>query len=160
MLYIMRGTSCSGKDRYCDEFFEDNQVLSSDKFRIMIVGSVNCQKYNKRVFELMHEMVKCRIENRVPVTVVNATHLSIKDIRYYLDLQKVWEFPIKVISLEPPSLLALISRRNKRLHGSQTLDVVLERHIQRYYDCMGAFKQEDAHNELFTFCQLEQEHEL
>lgn len=156
MLYILRGTSCSGKDTFCRNF-SDDAVISSDKFRVMLTGSVNQQRVNRRVFELIHEVVQSRVEERVKYTVVNATHLSIKDIRFYLDLQKIWKFKIKVISIIPPSINELIKRRDNRIEGSLTPNSVLMKHLERYENCKPAFINEENKNELFTFNEVSQE---
>lgn len=154
MLVLMRGTSCSGKGTYCANNFKEASVLSSDKFRVMLAGSLNCQKYNKRVFEMIHECVKTRIENRVPLTVVDATHMSIKDIRFYLDLQKLWKFRIAVISIKPPSIDELIRRRDQRIGGAMVPDDKLKLMIERYESCKPSFLKEMDQNDLFAFIEV------
>lgn len=163
MLFIMRGASCSGKDRFIDNHFPNkNHVLSSDNFREMLLGDITSQQHNHRVFEMIHEILECRLLNRVNWTVLNATHLRIKDVSIPIDLCKKYHVPFTFISLVPPSLEELKLRNKRRSMVGPMLipDIVLERHHHRYEASKAPFIQEASYNSLCTFIEISQSWEV
>lgn len=163
MLFIMRGTSCSGKDRFIDKNFPNkNHVLSSDNFREMMLGDITSQQHNKRIFETMYEILECRFLNRVNWTVLNSTNLRFKDCSTAIELCKKYMVPFTFISIEPPSLEELQSRNELRALSSPLLipDHVLEKHHNRYWASMDPFLQEAQYNPLCTWIEIDQEWEV
>ncbi len=159
MLFIMRGASCSGKDTLISKVFPNkNHVLSSDNFREMLVGDISSQQHNARVFEMIHEILDNRLANRVNWTVLNATHLRIRDIAVPIELCKRYKVPFTIISIEPPSINELMARNEKRhLQTGQLIpESVLDRHVNRYYDAMDPFLREARYNPLCTFVEIDQ----
>jgi predicted kinase len=140
MLIIMRGTTCSGKDTFCKSYAEHN-ILSSDKFRGMLLGDVKDQSKNALVFSELRRTLEMRIQNGCLYTVVNATSLKFKDIKEYLDIAMKYSVPVKVISIQPPSLEELKQRNIKRHAETGILipDEVIERHYQTYQNTVDSF---------------------
>ncbi len=163
MLFIMRGASCSGKDTFITKNFPNrNHVLSSDNFREMMLGDITSQQHNKRVFDMIHEILECRFLNRVNWTVLNATHLRIRDVSAPIDLCKKYQVPFTFISLVPPSLQEL-KERNKIRAMSTPMNVpdgVLEKHLNRYEASKDPFIQEASYNPLCTFIEIGQDWEV
>lgn len=160
MLFIMRGPSCSGKDTLINKVFPNqNHVLSSDRFREMLVGDINSMQNSPRVFSLIYDILESRFANRVNWTVLNATHLRIKDIARPIELCKKYNVPFTVISIEPPSIEELAERSEHRraMTGHNVPVSAIERHWNRYYNAMDPFLQEARYNPLCTFVEIDQE---
>lgn len=163
MLFIMRGTSCSGKDRFIDQNFPNrNHVLSSDNFREMLLGDISSQQHNKRVFEMIHEIMECRFLNRVNWTVLNATNLRIRDVGIPIELCKKYHVPFTFVSIVPPTLEVLKERNQYRSMTSSLLipDTVLEKHLNRYEASKEPFLKEATYNTLCTFIEINQAWEV
>jgi len=163
MIFLMRGTTCSGKDTFIAKHFtEDSAIFSSDKFRKMLCGDVHVQQFNNQVFKTMHEIIEFRIANRVDYTVYNATNLKIKDASSIIELAKKYQCPVTIISIQPPSKEEL-HKRNKKRHmeeGFLIPDNVIEKHFDRYDNCMQAFVDEAYNNSLVKLIEIDQDYEV
>lgn len=163
MIFLMRGTTCSGKDRFIEQHFnDDTAIFSSDKFRKMLCGDVHVQQFNNRVFETMQNIIDFRVANRVDYTVYNATNLKIKDASKMIELSKKHRTPMTIISIQPPELDELYRRNKKRFseQGFLIPDHVIESHSRRYYDCMAPFEDEAKNNVLVKFIEIDQDYEV
>jgi len=163
MLFIMRGTSCSGKDKFIEENFPNkNHVLSSDNFRELMLGDITSQHHNKRIFETMYEILECRFLNRVNWTVLNATNLRYRDVSTPIELCKKYQVPFTFISIMPPDLDEL-KRRNELRALSSPLRIpesVLEKHLNRYEASKEPFIKEAMYDPLCTWIELYQNWEV
>jgi predicted kinase len=165
MIIVMRGASCSGKSAFIDQNFGDiskNHIFSSDDFREMLCGSRTEQNNNKLVFETMNNIVETRLINRVPLTVVDATHLRFKDCQSIVDLGKKYHTLVMVISIIPPELSRLKKRneiRNK-FTGFYVPETVLEKHHNRYTASIDPFIKEAMYNEYFKFTEVDQDYNV
>ena len=163
MLFIMRGTSCSGKDTFIHTHFPNqNHVLSSDNFREMLLGDRSSQQHNARVFDMMTEILEIRFINKVNWTVLNATHLRIRDCNQVIELCKKHHVPFTFISIEPPSVEELVERNRKRwlMTGMNIPESVLTKHHERYYNNLENFHKEAIHNPLCTFIEIDQQYKV
>jgi len=165
MIILMRGASCSGKGTFIKKFFGEenkNHVLSSDNFREMICGTISEQRQNKTVFETIHKMLEFRLTNRVPLTVLDSTHLRFKDCQEVVDLAKRYHTHIMCISILPPSLSELELRNQKRCDetGVYIPHGVIERHHHRYQASMEPFIKEAIYNEYFKFTEIDQDYNI
>lgn len=164
MLIIMRGTTCSGKDRFIKQHFQNtNHVLSRDNFREMLIGDITAQQQNQRVFELVHQILRERFINRVNWTVLNAPHLRIKDCSVPIELCKEFKVPFTFISIVPPSVEELKRRNEQRYLNESPLlipDSVIEKHHNRYTASKDPFLQEARYSPLCTWIEIDQDHEV
>lgn len=158
MILVLRGTTCSGKDTFINEHFEPSMVLSSDEYREILTGDRSNQKNNKDVFDLMYQVLETRLKNRVPCTVMNATHLKFKDCHTVVELSKKYRTPVMVVSIQPPKMEELKQRNRKRTEetGFAIPEDVIDKHYHRYTECMEPFLKEAVHNRLFTFSEMDQ----
>lgn len=162
MIFIMRGTSCSGKDTFIKEYFgmQNPNVLSSDDFRQMMFGNIAEQRYNKQVFDMMYSILEMRLQHRAEWTILNSTNLRISDIRTPIELCKKYHTPFTILSVNPPPLIVL-KRRNKHRKSEFGLDVpdeVLEKHYNRYFSSMDPFIEEAKNNPYCSFIEFDQSH--
>ena len=163
MLFIMRATSCSGKDRFIDIHFHNrNHVLSSDDFREILLGDRASQQQNTVVFDTIHSILETRFINRVSWTVLNATNLRIKDCNKTIELCKKYGIPFTVISIQPPTVEELILRNQKRASqgGLDIPDNVFSRHVERYYNNLSNFHLEANNNPLCKFIEIDQDYKV
>lgn len=165
MIIVMRGTSCSGKGTFINKNFSDisqNHIFSSDDFREMLFGSRSDQNNNKIVFETINSIVESRLTSRVPVTVVDATHLRFKDCQSIVDLGKKYHTLVMVISIIPPTLDTLKERNEKRntMTGFYIPETVLEKHHNRYTASINPFIKEAMYNEYFKFTEVDQDYNV
>lgn len=163
MLFIMRGTSCSGKGTFIRSFFKnDNHILSSDDFRELLLGDRSSQQHNTRVFEMIHNILETRFLNRVNWTVLDATNLRIRDCNATIELCKKYKVPFTFISIQPPSVEELIERNKVRFNqtGFNIPENVFDRHSERYYNNLSNFHKEAYNNPLCTFIEIDQDYKV
>lgn len=164
MLYILRGTTCSGKDALANKFFPKNTVVSSDYFRELLTGDVASQRRNQEVFSMLNRVVESRLEHRVNITVYNATNLRMKDCSNVIELCKKWHTPYTILSLQPPSKEELFERSKKRgLGGGLFVPMdIIDKHYERYYNINTTenFEQEAINSPLCEFVEIGQDYEV
>lgn len=163
MLYIMRGTSCSGKSTIVHNNFDDkNSIFSSDDFRERLLGNRQNQAMNKLVFEKMYEMLDIRLANKPMYTVYDATNLRLRDCSTVIELCKKHQEEYTIVSIIPPSIEELKQRNIKRNEetGFFVPESVLEKHYDRYFACMGSFINHVENHTLGTFIEIAQTGEV
>lgn len=166
MLFIMRGTSCSGKDTFIEKHFEpadsSPHVISSDRIRSMLYGSPTVQRHNKQVFELIHKIIEERISSKVTWTVYNATNLKMSDCNKIIDICKKYKTPYTFISIRPPALELLFERSIMRGErgGLYVPQAVLERHIDTYHNNFKYFVEEAVNSRLCSLIEIDQNYEV
>lgn len=164
MMFIMRGTTCSGKDTFIEQHFDNkNAIFSSDNFREMMCGNMSVQNFNKQVFEEIHRIVEFRLANRAAYTVYNATNLRFKDASIIVELCKKYHVPYIFISIVPPSL-DILKDRNEIRHMNKGVPLipegVIEKHFDRYETCKETFIKEAMYGDLCKFIEIDQNYEV
>lgn len=163
MIFILRGTTCSGKDTFIRRTFcNTNHVLSSDDFREMLLGDRGSQQHNKRVFSMMHEILEIRFLNRVNWTVFNATNLRFRDVQAIVDLCKKYRVPFTFISIAPPPVETLYKRNIDRHERGGILVpyTVIDKHHARYETAKDMFIKEAMYDELCTWIEIDQNYDI
>ena len=158
MLFIMRGTSCSGKGTFVKQHFAPHCVLSSDWYRQVLTNDVENQQQNGLVFDKIRDILEIRLKNRVPYTVIDATNLRMKSVKEFLDLAEKFGEKVTVISIAPPSVDELAVRSSKRAAegGLYVPREVLERHHDSYFNSLANFQVCDK----FHFVEIDQKHNI
>jgi predicted kinase len=165
MIILMRATSCSGKGTFIKKNFGEknaNHVLSSDEFREKICGTMSEQRQNKKVFDMMYNILESRLTNRVPLTIMDSTHIRFADCQTVVELSKKYHTPIMVISIQPPSIEELKERNESRMTqtGIYIPEDVLEKHLHRYSASMEPFIKEAMYNDYFKFTEIDQDYNV
>lgn len=159
MLYIMRGTSCSGKDTFIQNHGLEEFTLSSDNFRLMLLGDMGAQHANKLVFDTLHRILEERLKERTVITVVNATNLKMQSVKPLISLARQYAVPVTVVSIIPPGIDELKERAESRFitgNGPKMPDHVLERHLQQYESCKPAFMTYSCYDK-YKFVEIDQD---
>lgn len=161
MVFIIRGTSCSGKDTFINKYFAPHTVLSSDMIRLQLFNNMKDQSKNKIVFEHLRHVLEMRLAFGAPYTVVNATNLKTKDVREYLDIANKLGADVTIISIDPPAIEELIRRSDQReLNGGLGIpDEVFQRHVPSYWNSMPAFEEMAKKGE-FKWIRIGQDEEI
>lgn len=162
MMFIMRGTSCSGKDTFISQNFYPNVVVSSDALRLMLTDDAGNQRCNQAMFNILNQIIEQRIANRVHHTVYNATNLKIKDTSSVIELCKKYKCPYTFLSIVPPSMEELIARNETRYSkgGIFVPEDVLGRHFTSYESCKKPFIDEAMNNPNCSFIEIDQNYEV
>jgi len=93
VLVIMIGPSGSGKSTFCQEHFEDREVVSSDAIREELTGQFTRQDKNAIVFEDFHHRIMMRLRAGQRA-VADATHLRDADRRKTSAIGSLLNVPI------------------------------------------------------------------
>lgn len=163
MIFVMRGTVCSGKSTFVkDNFKPYENVISSDDMRIRFTGDRHCQTSDTLVFQEIHKTIEYRLLNKVKWTVFDATNIKIKSCRDIIELSKKYHASITFISIIPPDLEELKRRNNQRSidEGFYVPEDVIERMYNNYQSSTQGFVMEAMHNPYCTFIELDQNHEV
>jgi predicted kinase len=140
-LILMRGASCSGKSTIASQLVPNKVIISSDATRELLFGDITIQTMNKLVFEHIHKIVEHRCSFMVGVTLVDATHLSVSEIAFYVEMTKKYGTNVRVVSIVPPSIETLIERNTLRSiqTGVYIPPAIIEKHHRKYFDCRPTF---------------------
>lgn len=163
MLFIMRGTSCSGKSTFIEKYFDPRHSLSSDDFRLLLHGSTNTDfTLNNEVFDMMRRVLECRVRVKVDYTVWDATCLRFADMATPLEVSKAYHEPVTILSIVPPTLDQLIARSEyRRSHDGLFVPTdVLEKHHARYYSAMPRIIEEAENNPYCTMIEFDQNYDV
>lgn len=163
MVFIMRGTTLSGKDTFIKDHFKDEgAVLSSDYFRAMVCGDVSIQNQNKMVFDTLYQILEYRLINRVEYTVLNATNIKYKDTSRAIELCKKYKVPYTILSITPPTVSELERRNLKRFSekGIHIPPEVIQKHHDRYELCKEPFVKDAINNPHCSFIEFDQDYNV
>lgn len=164
MLFLMRGTSCSGKGTLIKKHFEPHAVLSSDWYRQVLTNDITNQQQNGLVFQTIDILLEHRLKNRLPYTVIDATNIKLKSAAGPLELAEKYGELVTVLSIDPPSLKELVRRSEQRAAegGLYVPEEVIKRHLEGYWMSMPSFmeRQKKSNNNEFSFIRLDQNHEV
>jgi predicted kinase len=106
------GLPGSGKSTYLEKLGATG--LASDEIRRLLSDDPTNQNIHRRVFAVLRDLLKQRIEIGCPITYVDATNLTAYERRPYLKLADLQDCEIDAIFFDVP--LAECKRRNRARH--------------------------------------------
>lgn len=114
-LVIMRGLPGSGKSTWIKENGYEIYTICPDSLRLMFAAPNPgiSQDYNRRVWELIFEMLEERMKNG-SLTVIDATHITWKSIKAYLDLCEKYQYLLEIKDFSNVSACTCMSRNELR----------------------------------------------
>lgn len=149
-IVVMIGASGSGKSTLARAIIEsDDQRVSSDDLRQVLMGDPTCQEENGLVFYMMAKIITCRGKHGA-FTVADATHLKRKFRRqvvsqYAEDASEVHAVAVLVDTGEETCLSRQASRER------QVPEHVVKRHCGQYEHSKQNVKEEDFFNAVFIY---------
>jgi predicted kinase len=109
-IVITVGLPACGKSTYLERFRA--RAISSDEIRGLLADDPRNQKIHKRVFATVRYLLRHRLAVGRPVTYVDATHLTPKERRPYLEIGRKYGCPVDVLYFDVP--LEICLRRNRK----------------------------------------------
>ncbi len=86
-------------------------VLSSDSIRELLADDANNQAIHARVFGVLRDLLKQRLELKRPVTYVDATNLTPYERRPYIEVALLYDADIEAVFFDVPTSECI--RRNR-----------------------------------------------
>ena len=109
-LVVLVGATGSGKTRWASEWFEPDQVVSSDRLRAMVGAGERDQRASRDAFELLDLIVEKRLKRRL-TTVVDTTGLEAKRRDAWRSLAERHGVPAYAVVFDSPA--AVVRKRNR-----------------------------------------------
>lgn len=158
MIFILRGPTCVGKDKFANEHFAANCVLSTDAFRLQLFDDVSkSNNASGMVYELVKSTLEMRLRFGCNYTVINSTNLKFNECADYVALAKKFKRPVKFISFEPPATEVLIERYKQR--GTDD-HVDFEQQVKRYYSLLPRFQEVAMYDTGIDLVRINQDWEI
>jgi len=122
-LVLLVGMSGSGKTTFARRYFPADVVLSSDAMRALVAGDEGDQAASRDAFRVLHDVTAARLRRGL-LTVIDATNLSARSRRPFLDLARRWRRPAYaiVLDVEPTVAAARNASRAERVVLAEVLD--------------------------------------
>jgi predicted kinase len=119
---VLVGLPGSGKSTYVHQ--AGGMALSSDELRRMLSDDPNNQTIHTRVFEVLRNLLRHRLELKRPVTYIDATNLTPAERLPYLELGKLFDCDVEAVYFDVP--VAECQRRNRGRDRVVPDDVIAE----------------------------------
>jgi predicted kinase len=125
-IVVLVGLPGAGKSTYVETL--GGTALSSDEIRRWLMDDPGNQEIHRRVFLVLRELLKHRLELRRPVTYIDATNLTPYERRPYIVLAQLYDCGIEAVFFDVP--LEECLRRN-RLRTRTVPDEAIEEMARR-----------------------------
>jgi predicted kinase len=119
---LLVGLPGSGKSTYVEKL--QAPALSSDEIRRLLCDDPADQTVHRRVFRVLRDLLKHRLELRRPVTYIDATNLTPYERRPYFVLAEDYGCDIEAVFFNVPA--EECQRRNRARHRVVPDDVIAE----------------------------------
>ena len=107
---VLVGATGSGKTHWAAQWFEPDQIVSSDRLRAMVGTGERDQRASRDAFELLDLIVEKRLRRRL-TTVVDTTGLDAKRRDAWRSLAEGNAVPAYAVVFDPPA--AVVRKRNR-----------------------------------------------
>jgi predicted kinase len=109
---LLVGLPGSGKSTYLEELGAPS--LSSDEIRRLLMDDPAAQDINRRVFDVLRDLLRHRLDLRRPLTYIDATNLTPYERRPYIVIAEDYGAEIEAVFFDVP--LEECQRRNRERH--------------------------------------------
>jgi F420-dependent oxidoreductase-like protein len=113
-LVVLVGATAAGKTHWALEWFEPDQIVSSDRLRAMVGLGERDQRASRDAFELLDLIVEKRLRRRL-TTVVDTTGLDAKRRDAWRSQAERHQVPAYAVVFDPP---ANVVRKRNRVRGT------------------------------------------
>lgn len=137
-LKVIVGVPGSGKTTYCNEYVESHVGelvvhLLSDKLRKELLGDMNDQSQNGKIFEEMKTRALNYLDAGCTV-LYDATNITRKDRQHILDVCPKYVIKEAVVCWAPVSMCIQRDLNRDRSVGKEVIDKMLKRFQAPYFD--------------------------
>ena len=108
-ILVLVGLPGSGKSTYLEEMGAN--AVSSDEIRRLLADDAADQRIHRRVFAVVRNLIRHRIEIGRPVTYVDATNLTRRERRQYIRLGELYRCDVEAVFFNVP--LDICLERNR-----------------------------------------------
>lgn len=126
-LYILVGSSGSGKSTFCKQYFYPLQIVSSDQMRQIVCDDETNQKCSNDAFQLFHYIIEKKMKWNA-LAVADATNLTKKARKKLFDLAKKFEYTTIIVVMETE--LDECLKRNREREISRPEHIVIKHYNQ------------------------------
>lgn len=158
VIFILRGPNCVGKDKFANEHFAANCVLSTDAFRLQLFDDTSkANNGSAMVYELLKNTLEMRLRFGCNYTVINSTNLKFGECADYITLAKRFKRTVKFISFDPPPVDVLIARYKQRDTDEH---VDFEKQVARYHSLLPRFQEVAMYDTGIELVRINQDWEI
>ncbi len=111
LLIIAVGLPGSGKSTYFERIGAN--PVSTDAIRQQLADDATDQTINGAVFATVRFLARMRVSVGRPVTYIDATNLTVKDRKQFIDWAREWDCGIQAIYFNTPLEVCLERNRNR-----------------------------------------------
>jgi predicted kinase len=96
---VLVGLPGSGKSTYVKNL---GATLASDEIRLLLIDDAANQEINRRVFTVLRDLLKHRLQLRRPVTYIDTTSLTPYERKPYIALAGLYDCDIEAVYFDVP----------------------------------------------------------
>ncbi|HLJ17168.1 MAG TPA: ATP-binding protein [Bryobacteraceae bacterium] len=110
-VIVLVGLPGSGKSTYVEHL--GGAGLATDEFRRLLIDDPTDQTIHRRVFALLRQVLRQRLDLRRPVTYVDATNLTPRERRPYIALAQLFDADAEAVFFDVPLEICRERNRNR-----------------------------------------------
>lgn len=125
-LVVLVGLPASGKSTWAKQ--QRVAIISSDSMRFMLADDENDQSIHADVFATVRYLLRRRLMLRRPLTIVDATNLSLRERRPYIKTAQLYDCQVEAMFFDTPLEVCKERNRNRtRVVPDEIMDIMAGR---------------------------------